>query len=414
MNERWKRDIALFLGSQTVSLFGSMLVQYAISWYITLKTQSGTMMTFSIICGMIPTFLISPFAGVWADRYDRKKLIMIADSAIALTTLVTAILFLTGYREYWLLFVALVIRALGAGVQSPAVSAYLPALVPEEQLMRVNGIFGSVQSLTMLICPMLSAALLTFSSIEYVFFIDVSTAAIAVLTLLIFLKIPAKAKKDIKVGLSYFHDIREGFRYIGGHSYIKRFFVFSAAFFFLCAPVAFLTPLQVTRNYGTEVWRLTAIEISFSLGMMSGGIIMGVWGGLKNRVLTMALSSGLMGILTIALGVIPWFVPYLAVMALFGVLMPAFNTPATVMLQEKVEDDFRGRVFAVLTMISTIMMPLGMLVFGPVADKVRIEFLLIGTGIGLSAIAVLMTFSKTLIRAGLPLVAVNKEKEELE
>lgn len=412
MKEKWKRDIGLFLGSQTVSLFGSMLVQYAISWYITLKTQSGTMMTISIICGMIPTFLISPFAGVWADRYDRKKLIIIADSTIALTTVIVAVLFFMGYREYWLLFAALVIRAIGAGVQSPAVSAYLPSLVPEEQLMRINGIFGSVQALTMLLCPMLSAALLTFSSIEYIFLIDVGTAALAVSILFFFLKSPVKGNSPVKAELSYFHDIREGFRYIGRHPYIKRFFVFSAAFFFLCAPVAFLTPLQVTRNYGTEVWRLTAIEISFSLGMTFGGIMMGVWGGLKNRVLTMALSAGLMGVFTIALGIIPWFVPYLAIMGLFGILMPAFNTPATVMLQEKVEDDFRGRVFGVLTMISTIMMPAGMLIFGPVADTIRIEILLVGTGVGLSAIAILMTFSHTLVRAGLPLVGAGKLEEE--
>ena len=190
--DTWKRDSALFLGSQTISLFGSMLVQYAISWYITLKTQSGAMMTLSIVCGMIPTFLVSPFAGVWADRFDRKKLIMISDSAIALTTLIVALFFFAGFREYWLLYVALVIRAIGAGVQTPAVGAFLPSLVPNDQLMRVNGYFGSIQSLVMLVAPMASAALLSVASIEYLFFIDVITAAIAVSTLFFFLKMPAR------------------------------------------------------------------------------------------------------------------------------------------------------------------------------------------------------------------------------
>ena len=69
----WKKDILLFLTSQTISLFGSSLVQYAIMWYITLQTQSGLMMTISIICGFLPTFFLAPFAGVWADRYDRKN-----------------------------------------------------------------------------------------------------------------------------------------------------------------------------------------------------------------------------------------------------------------------------------------------------------------------------------------------------
>ncbi len=90
MNEKnfadWKKKIILFLTSQTLSLFGSSLVQYAISWYITLKTQSGVMMTISIICGFLPIFFLSPFAGVWADRYNRKTLIMLADAMIAVAT----------------------------------------------------------------------------------------------------------------------------------------------------------------------------------------------------------------------------------------------------------------------------------------------------------------------------------------
>ncbi len=402
MSGNWQRNAALFIGSQIISMFGSFLVQYAISWYITLHTQSGVMMTLSIICGMIPTFLVSPFAGVWADRFDRKRIIMIADSAIAVTILIVAVFFFSGYRQYWILYVALVVRAIGAGFQSPAASAYLPSLVPEAKLMRVNGLFGSIQSFVMLVSPMVSAALLTFSSIEYIFFIDVITAAFAVVILLFFLKLPERERPKGKVELNYFHDMRAGFAYIAGHSYIRLFFVFLAVLFFLCAPVAFLTPLQVTRNFGKDVWRLTAIEVVFSVGMIAGGFLMSSWGGFRNRVHTMAFAAVCMGLFTVALGLIPWFIPYLVVMGLFGVLMPAFNTPGTVILQEKVEDEFRGRVFGVMTMISTVMMPLGMLVFGPIADTVRIEYLLIGSGIALTLISLLLVLSRTLVRAGIP------------
>jgi DHA3 family macrolide efflux protein-like MFS transporter len=72
---KWKKIFALFIISQAISLFGSSLVQYAITWYITLETNSGTMMTIAIVCGFLPTFLISPFAGVWVDRYNKKFLI---------------------------------------------------------------------------------------------------------------------------------------------------------------------------------------------------------------------------------------------------------------------------------------------------------------------------------------------------
>jgi DHA3 family macrolide efflux protein-like MFS transporter len=186
----WRKNIILFLSSQTISLFGSMLVQYAIMWHITLTTKSGVMMTLFIICGFIPAFFLSPIAGVWADRYNRKILIIIADALIAIATLVLAILFLMGYESTWLLFVMAAIRAIGTGIQTPAVGAILPQIVPKEGLTKVNGINGSIQAIIMFVAPMVSAALLSMTSIEIIFFIDVITAAIAIFVLVTFFKIP--------------------------------------------------------------------------------------------------------------------------------------------------------------------------------------------------------------------------------
>ncbi|TEB15193.1 enterobactin exporter EntS [Pelotomaculum sp. FP] len=404
MDTTWKKNIILFLFSQTVSLFGSSLVQYAIMWYITLITQSGVMMTIAIVCGFLPTFFLSPFAGVWADRYNRKALIMLADSFIAMATLVLAILFLMGYNMLWLLFVISAVRALGTAIQMPAIGAFLPQLVPEDKLTKVNATNSSIQSFVMLVSPMLSGALLTMSTIEAIFFIDVVTAAIAVLTLLLFLHVPVHAKALEKQTTSYFDDMSQGFAYIKNHAYVKNFFLFCAVFFVLAAPAAFLTPLQVTRSFGSDVWRLTAIEITFSVGMMGGGIIMASWGGFKNKVHTMTLASLIFGACTFALGVVPDFWIYLIFMLIVGIAMPIFNVPSTVLLQEKVEVDYLGRVFGVLGMISSVMMPLGMLVFGPLADIIKIEWLLMGTGLLLFTQGFFLIGNKVLIEAGKPIL----------
>ena len=108
-----------FLGSQTISFFGSSIVQYAILWYLTLTTQSGIIMMLSVVFGFLPTFFISPFAGVWADRYNRKRLIVLSDGVTAFSTLVLIVLFLVGQRSIWVLLVASAIRALGSGIQMP-------------------------------------------------------------------------------------------------------------------------------------------------------------------------------------------------------------------------------------------------------------------------------------------------------
>lgn len=401
MNQNWKKNIFLFLASQTISLFGSSLVQYAIMWYITLETKSGVMMTISIICGFLPNLFLSPFAGVWADRYNRKRLIMLSDSFIAISTLILAILFIIGYDAIWMTFIVLVIRALGSGIQSPAVSAYLPSLVPEDKLMKVNGINSSIQAFVMLVSPMLSGALLSVATIEVIFFIDVVTAFIAVMILLLFLKETTHIKSQNNQPISYFNDMKKGIMYIHNHAYLKRFFLYSGCFFILAGPVAFLTPLQVTRNFGDDVWRLTAIEVIFSIGMMGGGIIMASWGGFKNKVHSMALSSTILGICTFSFGFISLFWIYVIFMGIFGLAMPFFNTPSTVLLQERVEEEFLGRVFGVFGMIASAMMPISMLIFGPLADVIKIEWMLIGTGIFMFIESLILFKDKVLLEAGI-------------
>lgn len=402
IEENWLKNIILFLSSQTISLFGSSLVQYAIMWHITLTTGSGLMMTLFIICGFIPTFILSPVAGVWADRYNRKMLIIIADGMIATATLILAILFFMGFDSIWLLFVMAAIRAFGTGIQTPAVGAILPQIVPKDKLTKVNGINGSIQAVIMFLAPMASAALLMFTSLELIFFIDVITAAIAIVTLLVFVKVAVHEKATEKPTTSYLSDFKQGLQYVNNNAFLKQFFLFFAVFFVLMAPAAFLTPLQVTRSFGEDVWRLTAIEIAFSIGMMVGGGVIASWGGFSNKVKTMAFASILMGICTFALGSVPLFWGYLVFMAIFGLAVPIFNTPGTVLLQEKIEENYLGRVFGVMGMISTSMMPLGMLIFGPLADFIAIEWLLIGTGALLVILAILLGRNKVLIEAGKP------------
>ncbi|MCS0670251.1 MFS transporter [Cytobacillus firmus] len=405
LQENWLKNIILFLSSQTISLFGSSLVQYAIMWHITLTTESGLMMTLYIICGFIPTFFLSPVAGVWADRYNRKMLIILADGLIAFSTLILAILFFMGYESIWLLFVMAAIRALGTGIQTPAVGAILPQIVPKDKLTKVNGANGSIQAVIMFVSPMVSAALLAMASLEIIFFIDVITAAIAIVTLMTFVKIAVHEKATAKQTTSYFSDFKEGLQYVNSNPFLKKFFLFFAVFFVLMAPAAFLTPLQVTRTFGGDVWKLTAIEIAFSVGMMVGGGIIASWGGYPNKIKTMTLASLIMGICTLALGIVPVFWIYLVFMALFGVAMPIFNTPTTVMLQEKIEENYLGRVFGVMGMISTSMMPIGMLIFGPIADIIAVEWLLAGTGVFIILLAFILGRDQVLLEAGKPVLS---------
>lgn len=408
MNSSWKRTTAFFLTGQSLSMIGSMIVQYAMMWHITLTLQSGIAMTIYIICGFLPSFFISPFAGVWADRFDRKKLIMAADAMIAIATLILAIIFLMGYEEIWLLFLMAAVRAIGSGIHIPAVGSILPQFVPEEHLMRVNGINGTIQALMMFICPIISAGLLSITSLSYIFFIDVITAALGIFTLMAFVRVKPHERSKDKAQLSYFEDMKQGLSYVNKHAFLKTLLIFFVLFFILLAPASFLTPLQTARSFGDDVWRLTALEIVFSVGMMLGGAVIATWGGFRNRIVTISAAIAWMAACTIALGVVPNFVVYLVFMGLFGIALPFMNSPMNVIFQEKVDPDYLGRVFGLVGMISTSMMPIGMLIFGPLADVISIELLLVVTG----AIMLAMTFvfgrNRKLLEAGKPSVKASE------
>jgi DHA3 family macrolide efflux protein-like MFS transporter len=159
----------------------------------------------------------------------------------------------------------------------------------------------------------------------------------------------------------------------------------------------------VARSFSGDVWRLTVIEVTFSVGMMAGGLFIAAWGGFPNRLHTIAVSSLVTAVCTFALGWPMSFALYSALMGILGLAMMAFQTPFTVLLQEKVDGDYMGRVFGVLGMLSSSLMPLAMLVFGPLADRIAIERLLVVTGLLLGVQGILMLADPLLIEAGKPL-----------
>ncbi|NKW95214.1 MFS transporter [Bacillus toyonensis] len=380
MNENnWRMNIILFLTAQTISLFGSSLVQYAIIWYITLTTSSGAMLTISTVCGFLPQIAISLFAGVWIDRYDRKKMIMLSDGIIAIATLILAILFLTGYKSIWMLFIVLLIRSAGTGVQTPAVNALIPQIVPKDYLMKVNGINSSITSLIMFLSPAVSAVILSVTSVETTFFIDVITAIIGI-SIMFIIQVEGHANVGVKQK-SNLQGIKEGFAYLKENVCMKRLLVLLIIIMILISPAAFLTPLMVTRSFGAEMWRLTASEMTFSAGAAAGGVLIAAWGGFRNRMHTTALACALYGLLMVGLGIAPVFIMYLVFNFLIGITMPCFNTPVTVLLQEKVDPVMHGRMFSLVQIANSCALPLGMIIFGPLADVFSVEVLLIYAGI---------------------------------
>lgn len=391
---KWKGYITRFLAAQTISLLGSAIVQYAIIWYITLTTSSGKMITLSTLCGFLPQIVISFFAGVWIDRYNRKRIVMITDCLIACATLILALSFFSGHRNIWLLFTVLAIRSAGTGVQTPAVNAIIPQIVPKEHFLKINGINSTLSSIVMFVSPAISGAVLSIATLEETLLIDILTALVGVC---ITATVPIEPLKiGCKTHESYFAKVREGFDYLKKHGFVRNLLIFQLIILFLISPSAFLTPLMVSRTFGTEVWRLTMSEMMYSLGMTVGGAIITSWGGFKKKLNTTLIAGGLYGAFMIGLGTAPVFIAYLACNMLIGVTSPCYNTPITASIQENVEAEMQGRIFSFMQIATSCALPLGMMFFGPLADRTNIQSLLIISGILVFSISAFVYTKKIL------------------
>lgn len=383
----WQGKAAVFLFSQMVSLFGSSVVGFAVIWYITIETSSARVMAIFTISSFLPQIIISLFAGVWADRYSRKMLIIVSDSITAIASLILMLAVFSGEFSYTLLFVMNGIRSIGYGIQTPAVAAILPQIVPEDKLTRVNGVNASLQSLLMLLSPAVGGFLLSTLGFGYTIMVDVVTGFSAV-AIMFFLRV--RKQKPIDNPDTALREMLQGFNYVKNHTLIRNLLIFYMLFFFLVTPAAFLSPLLVERSFGPEVWKLTANEMFWTLGSVVGGVIISFWGGFKNKLATMTLSSIGFGITFVIIGFSTNFYGYLAALFVSGIFMPIFNTAETVLLQEYVEENMLGRVFSFVQIIISAVMPLGMVVFGPLGDMFRIESIMIWTGVLLVGISPLI------------------------
>lgn len=388
----WLRKVVLFLSGQTVSLLGSMLVQYAVFWYLTITYQSGVIMALAAVFGFLPQAIVSIFGGVWADRHNRKLLIMAADASIALATLALAVILLSGYDAVWIIFAALAVRSAGTGIQMPAVSALIPQITPTRHLLRVNGINGTIQSAMALLAPAGAGAIFAWSSavnggsaasLIPIFLIDVVTAVIGI-AILATIAVPTIRRVGAETP-GYFADLVDGIRYIAHHAFVRWLLVVFAIIFLLTVAPSNLTPLMLVRSFpaGTEqdVVNLAVLEVSFSIGMVLGGILVASFFARRSRIGMIIVSSLSFGALSIGLGLSANIWVFFAFMFLVGLAVPFFSTPSMTLLQETVEPERQGRVFGFVGIVMAVAMPIGMTVFGPLADIVAIEVLLVAAGL---------------------------------
>lgn len=375
----WKKRILLFLLSQCITLFGSTLVQMAVIWYVTMQTASGIWVAIFSVAAYFPQFLISFVGGAWADRYHRKRLIIGADAGIAIVTLgmVWLIPKIGHYQTLGLLLMS-ILRCLGAGIQTPAVSAVIPQLVPTEQRMRYNGINAAMQSVVQFAAPAAAGVFFAVGTLQDVLMVDVLTAVIGIgmfCGIPVPKTIPAVQERSVQT------DIKCGMHYVYSHRQIGQLLLLYGAFTFLCVPAGFLAGLLVRRDFGDTYWYLTGVELIGFAGMLVGGLLTSLWANLQNHAKTLVLGLFAFGAFAISMGLSQNFFLYLTFMLFYGVALTMVQTTITTLLQEDTRTEMQGRVFGTQSAMYSGCLPIGMAVWGTLADVVSLRWLMIISGI---------------------------------
>ena len=388
MEEKPNRPAGMFgftiiwLG-QIVSVLASSMSQFALTLFMFGETKSvlamGTMQVFFIT----PFLLISPLAGVWVDRYNRKMMMMVSDIAAGLATLGILALQAMGLLEYWHLYGASIIYGLGMAFQWPAYSAAISTMIPKDQLGRANGMMSLIEAGPNVIAPILAGTLIPIIGLTGILLLDVVTFLFAIGALMIvYIPQPPRTAEGIKSQEGgMLREAAYGFKYIFARPSLLGL---QMIFFFgnLFAGIGFtaLAPMILTRS-GESSLMLGSVQSAGSIAAVVGGVLMSAWGGFKRRVHGVLLGWMIGGIGMVILGFEGGLPVWITGIALTYIVFPLVNGSNQAIWQSKVAPDIQGRVFTARRLIAWLTNPISPLIGGVLADLVLEPAARAGTGL---------------------------------
>ena len=389
---------------QAFSLFGSALVQFALAWWLTKSTGSATVLAAATLVGLLPQVLAGPFVGALVDRWDRRRIMISADLAIALVTAGLVVVFALGLIRPWHLYLAAFARGLGQTFHFPAMQAATPLLVPKEHLARVAGLNQGLQGAINVVAPPVGALALGLLPVSAVLSVDIATAAIAVGCLAAVriprpeptsaTAVPAAGRPGVLA------DMSAGFRYLRAWPGLLLMLGMAALLNFFLFPAMSLLPILVVKHLGGGVVQLSWLEAAMGLGLVAGGVGLGAWGGFRRKMHTSLLGVALAGAGIGAIGFVPVGAVGATAAAIFvaGAALSLANGPLFAIMQANVAKDMQGRVFTLLGSLSAAMMPLGLALAGPVADAIGVRAWYLAAGAVTVGMAAAAPFVPSLMR----------------
>lgn len=372
--DSWLRTFLIIFTGQAFSLLGSAAVNFALVWWLTAETGSASILAFASIAAILPQALLGPFAGPFIDRWDRRLAIIFADLLIATTSIGMLFTFAEGSPPVGLVMSVIALRSAGAAFHTPASQAAVPMYVPRDELMRVSGWNFFMSSGVSMAGPVLGAFMMATTSVSAVMAIDIVGAAVAVASLLM-VRIPHPPRaEDTAPRIDFVAEFVDGWKELVHHRGLLDLTLVLAIVTVLYMPLNALFPLMTFSHFGRGAAAASYVEAAFGAGMLVGSLGIGALSRRFSPVRLIGVGILLVGATLAASGMLPdsayWVFVLLCVA--MGVSVPLFGAPTTALFQGLVDPAKLGRVMSLYMTIAMLMAPVGLLIAGPLAERVGV------------------------------------------
>jgi len=385
------RRYLLFWSGQLISLLGSSIAQFVIIWWITIQTGSALYLSLASFLGLAPMVILAPFAGVFADRWNRKALIATVDMLQALMTLVLVMLYWLANVSIWQVLGLLTLRGICQAFHEPAVSAITPSMVPRDNLSRMNGLNYLFSGAVRLIGPVSAALLLQVWQICQILWIDVVTFLVAIIPLLV-VRIPSFGKKSENP--SFKTDFVEGFSFIRHARGFLPLMMLSTSLNFLITPFSTLLSYFVIFDHSGGAPELAFVMAFLQAGILVGGLLMSFKKGFEKKIVVSMVSIFIAFLGYAFAAMTPtglfWFMA-MSVLIL-ALCVPVANVLVQTIVQTVVPLGVQGRVNSVMMALAMAAQPIGMLLSGEIVQFTRTADLFLGCSVLGMSILVLSWF----------------------
>ncbi len=384
----WKKVFAIIFTGQLFSTLSSMVVAYAVIFWMSVETRSAEVLAYATIASLLPHMVLGLFTGVFVDRWNRKRTMIFADLFIALCTLVMAGLFYLSEAKMVYIYILLVLRSAGMAFHMPAMQASVPLLAPKDKLMRIAGINNMIQSVSTIASPALAALLISLFELQWILLIDVAGAVIAVASLLL-VHIPDPEKTEsAKPHIG--RELMEGLKEIYSKPGLLWLFILALSAMLFIMPVAALFPLMTLEHFRGTTYMMSIVEIAWGIGMLIGGAIIGHRRLNNYKVVLINITYLILGLTFLFSGILPpsGFAIFAAITVIGGITMTLYSGSFTVILQTMVEPAALGRVFSLYSSITLLPSMIGLLATGYIADVIGIANAFIISGIGIALLGI--------------------------